>query len=152
MAKTQAHAVAGNKVNLFLVRALPPGWHVGGENPIKVSFDKKPLPDLVILRGEPDDYLDRRPEAADLGLVVELALSSLKFDTGAKLAAFAAAGIAAYWVINPRDLVVQVYSEPILAESRYANSATFARGESFPFTLGEVPIGPIAASDLLPAR
>jgi len=152
MAKTQAHAVAGNKATMALVRALPPGWFVGGENPVTVGPKRAPLPDLIVLRGAPDDYLDRRPGGADVGLVVELSLTSLKFDTGPKLAAYASAGIPAYWVLNLVDGVVHVHSDPIPVESRYASSATVRRGESFPFQLDGVPVGPIAASDLLPAR
>jgi Uma2 family endonuclease len=152
MAKTQAHAVSGNKVNLALLRVLPLGWFVGGENPITVGPKRAPLPDLVVLRGEPDDYIDNRPGAGDVGLVVELSLTSLKFDTGIKLAAYASAGIPAYWVVNLVDGVVIVYSDPILSESRYASVATVKRGESFAFVLGGTQIDPIAASDLLPAR
>ena len=152
MAKTQAHAVSGNKVNITLMRALPPGWFVGGENPVTVAERKAPLPDLIVLRGEPDDYIDRRPGAADVGLVVEISLTSLKFDTGAKLSAYASVGIPAYWVVNLLDGVVLVYSDPIPSEGRYASMATIKPGESFSFTLNGVEVGPIAASDLLPAR
>jgi len=152
LAKTQAHAVAGINVTMTLIRAVPPGWCFSHENPVTVSQDKAPLPDIVLLRGTGNDYLDRRPGTENVGLVVELSFSSLKFDTGRKLAAYAAAGIAAYWVINLRDLVVHVYSDPIPTENRFASSATFAPGESFPFQLGGVPVGPIAASDLLPVR
>jgi Uma2 family endonuclease len=150
MSKTQAHAVAGNKVNRFLVRALPDGWFVGGENPVAVSPTRAPLPDLIILRGEPDDYNARRPTANDVGLVVELSLSSLKSDTGAKLAAYAAAGIPVYWVANLVDGVLLVYSEPIPSESRYASKATFKPGDSFAIILDGVQVALVAASDLLP--
>ena len=152
MAKTQAHAVSGSKVQIVLNRALPSGWHIGGENPIKVSDDKAPLPDLVVLRGIPDDYLDRRPEGVDVGLVVEISLASLKVDTGAKLAGYASAGVPTYWVVNLVDRVVLVYSAPVPAEGHYASMATVKPGESFPFTLDGIAICPIAASDLLPIR
>jgi len=152
MAKTQWHSVSGIKVGMTLYRILTPGWCVSTEGPITVDQGKSPLPDLAILRGVGDDYLDHRPIAEEIGLVVELSLSSLKFDTGRKLAAHAAAGISAYWVVNLVDLVVHVYSDPIPAEARYASAATFAPGESFPFNLGGVAVGPIAASDLLPGR
>jgi Uma2 family endonuclease len=97
MAKTQAHAVAGINLTMTLARALPPGWCLSSENPITVDPAKAPLPDMVVLRGTGNDYLDRRPSVADVGLVVEVSMSSLKFDTGAKLAAYASASIPAYW-------------------------------------------------------
>lgn len=152
MAKTQAHAVSGNKVNISLMNALPRGWFVGGENPVTVAPDKAPLPDLIVLRGMPDDYLDRRPGAADVGLIVELSLSSLKVDTGPKLAAYASAGIPAYWVLNLKEGVIHVYSDPIPPEGRFASMATVGRDGSILLNLDGAPVGPIAASDLLPAR
>ncbi len=152
MAKTQAHVVSGNKVYITLVHALPQGWFVGGENPVTVAPDKAPLPDLIVLRGAPDDYIDRRPVAADVGLVIELSLSSLRIDTGPKLAAYASAGIPAYWVLNLKEGVIHVYSDPIPSEGRFASMATVGRDGSVALTLDGVPVGPIAASDLLPAR
>jgi Uma2 family endonuclease len=152
MSKTQAHAVTGDKVHRTLDRALPAGWYVGVENPITVSANKAPLPDLLVLRGEPDDYIEHRPGAADVGLVIELSFSSLKLDTGAKLASYASAGITAYWVINLVDRLIHVYSHPLPAEGRFASTATIKPGESVPFALDGVQIAMIAASDLLPVR
>ena len=152
MSKTQAHAVASMKVNNALTRILPPGWTLSGENPITVGPKRAPLPDLIVLKGAPDDYNDHRPGAADVGLVVELSLSSLKEDTGPKLAAYASAGISAYWVLNLVDGVVLVHTDPIPVEGRYASMAAVKRGESFPFALDGIQVGPIAASDLLPAK
>lgn len=152
MAKTQAHVVSGNKTQIVLSRVLPPAYFVGGENPITVGPARAPLPDLVVLRGIPDDYLDRRPVAADVGLVVELSLTSLKSDVGSKLGAYARAGIPAYWVVNLIDGVVLVHSNPVPPEGRYASVATVKPGESFPFLLDGVQVALIAASDLLPAR
>jgi Uma2 family endonuclease len=152
MGKTQAHAVAGDKVRRTLDRSLPPGWYVSTENPITVSEKRAPLPDLIVLRGEPDDYIDHRPGAADVGLVVELSVTSLKVDRGTKLAAYASAGIPAYWVINLIDRLVHVYSDPVPGEGRFALIATVKPGESFPFTLDGNQVGLIAALDLLPIR
>ncbi len=152
MAKTQAHAVASMKANITLIRALPPGWSLSGENPITVSENKAPLPDLIVLRGEPDDYIDRRPGAADVGLVVELSFTSLKVDTGSKLESYARAGVSAYWVLNLKDQVIHVYESPIPAEGRFDAVATVAPGGSFPFTLDGAQVALIAASDLLPIR
>jgi Uma2 family endonuclease len=150
MAKTQAHAVAGMKVNNLLTRMLPPGWTLSNENPITVSENRAPLPDLIVLRGSPDDYIDRRPGTADVGLVVELSLSSLRIDTGSKLAAYASAGVPTYWVVNLVAGVIFVFSDPIPSEGRFASVATVARGGSFPFNLDGAQVALIAASDLLP--
>ena len=150
VAKTQAHAAASIDVNMFLARALPRGWSISGENPLTVGPDKAPLPDLVVLRGIGKDYLKRRPEAADVGLVVEFSLTSLKIDTGSKLEAYARAGIVAYWVLNLKDNVIHAYESPIIGEGRYASMIDYVPGQSIPFTLDRVRVALIAVSDLLP--
>lgn len=150
MSKTQAHAVASINASMILVRTLPPGWCVSGENPFTVSQDKAPLPDLIVLRGKGNDYLKRRPGAADVGLVVEFSLTSLKFDKGSKLEAYARAGVVAYWVLNLKDNVIHVYTNPVPEEGRYASTTTVASGESIPFILDGVQVAMIAASDILP--
>ncbi len=149
MAKTQAHAIAGNKVNLTLVRVLPAGWFPGNENPIKLAEKRVPLPDLVVLRGDPDDY-GRPPEPGDIGLIVEFSLTSLKHDTKVKLAAYAQAGVPAYWVLNLVDNLVQVFERPVTAERRYESSQVFAVGQSVPLRLDGVLVAEIPAADLLP--
>ena len=151
MAKTQAHAVAGNLAYLTLARLLPAGWFPGGENPVTIGTSTVPLPDLVVLRGNPRDYLRRRPEPGDVGLIVEFSLSSLKFDTTTKLGDYAGANIPVYWVVNLAANVILVFETPIPAERRYEVARTYAVGQSIPFRLDEVPIAEIPAADLLPA-
>jgi Uma2 family endonuclease len=152
MAKTQAHAVASINAIMTLTRVLPPGWCLSGENPFTVSQNKAPLPDLIVLRGRGNDYIDRRTEAADVGLVIEFSLTRLKFDTGSKLESYARAGVSAYWVLNFKDNVIHIYESPITEEGRFASVVTVALGGSFPFTLDGAQVCLIAASDLLPVR
>ncbi len=152
MAKLQPHVVSGNKLNLALFLALPPGWFPGGENSITLGQDKVPLPDMVVFRGRPDDYNERRAGVADIGLVVELAWSSLKSDLGTRLAAYAEAGIPAYWVVNLVDGSIHVHATPVPAERRYASVVIHKPGESIPLILDGVEVARIAASEILPAR
>ena len=150
MSKTQAHAVASINAITTFARILPAGWCLSGENPFTVSQDKAPLPDMIVLRGKGNDYIRRRPEAADVGLVIEFSHSSLKIDTGSKLEAYARAGVVAYWVSNLKDNVIQVYEKPIPAEGRYDSTLIAGRDDSIPFTLDGTLVGHIAALDLLP--
>ncbi len=152
MAKKRPHFLSSAKVDFALQRLAPPGWFVGGEGPIKLNQVRVPLPDLVILRGVFDDYVDRDPSAADVGLVVELSDSSLRYDTTIKLAAYAEAGIPAYWVVNLIKNVIQTYETPISAERRYAEEAVYAVGQSVPLRSDGVIVAEIAALDLLPIR
>ncbi len=152
MAKTQAHAVTGINVTMTLVRALPPGWCLSGENPIALGEKSTPLPDFAVLRGAGGDYLARRPNPADTGLIIELSLSSPKYDMGVKLAKHAEASIPAYWVLDLSENVVQVFERPIPTERRYESSQVFAVGQSVPLRLDGVLVAEIPAKDLLPVR
>ena len=150
MSKNPPHVASSIMMVTALGRVLPPGWSISAENPITIGPDLAPLPEFALLRGRGLDYSRRRPAAEDVGLLVEISESSLKLDTGVKLAAYAKAGISAYWVVNLVAHQVQVYRDPILAEGRYATTESFAPGTMIPLVLDGVVIGPIAASDLLP--
>ena len=152
MAKTQPHAVSGGKAVLEIVRLLPKGWFPWSENPFTVSDDKAPLPDVTVLRGKPDDYRKRRPDVADAALVMEVAQTSLRIDTGKKLAAYARASIPNYWVVNLVGDLIQAYSGPIPAESRFETSAAYTRGQKIVLVLDETHSISIAVDDLLPAK
>ena len=152
MAKTQAHTVSGNKTNRVLTRTLRTGWFVGNENPVTINQQRVPLPDLVILRGEPDDYNGRRPSPADVGLIAEFSVTSLKSDTGFRLVGYAEANIPVYWVLNLIDNVVLVFERPVAVEGRYELAHTYSVGQSVPLRLDGVLVAEIPALDLLPVR
>ena len=104
---------------------------------------------MLILRGALETHRGRRPVAGDVVLLIEVADSSLKIDTGAKLAAYARAGIPVYWVINLRD-----WLDPRLCGARplggaYASASTVGPDGSIPLVLDGVPIALIPASKLL---
>ena len=131
---------------------MPPGWFASFDNSITLGPDRSPFPDVAVLRGKPDDYLHRRPDAADAGLLIEMTDEILGNDVGRKLVAYAEAGIPGYWVLDLDADAIRVHTNPIPSEGRYASVATVGLGESISFTLDGTTVGPIAASDLLPAR
>ncbi len=150
MVKTQAHAASGINVTMTLVPVLPPGWCLSGENPVALGPKSTPLPDFAVLRGRGGSYIIRRPSPGDVGLLVELSLTSLRADVGSKLAAYAAANIAVYWVLNLVENVILVFERPIPAERRYESAQSFAVGQAVPFRLDGVLIAEIPVVELLP--
>jgi Uma2 family endonuclease len=149
MAKNHPHSFSWARLNAALFPLLPAGWSLWAECTVAISQDKAPLPDMLIVRGALEDYRGRRPEAADIGLLVEVADSSLKIDTGTKLKAYAEAGIPIYWVVNVRDGVIHVHSDPIPPEGRYASVSTISPDGSIPLLLDGQPIALIPASSIL---
>jgi Uma2 family endonuclease len=71
-----------------------------------------PLPDLALLRPKADEYVAKNPGASDILLLVEVADSSLEFDTTVKLSMYAILGIREYWVADLAEDRLLVYSKP----------------------------------------
>jgi hypothetical protein len=114
MAKTMAHSAVQNAWNQALTRRIPPGLFVGNENPLRLDATHVPLPDLVVVRGNPLDYFDTRyPEGRDVALVIEVAVSSLPEDLGIRLLRYAAAlPLAIYVVADVSHRQVLVHATP----------------------------------------
>ncbi len=85
---------------------------VRGQEPIILSNNSEPEPDVVIARNRSDNYLSSHPEPADILLVIEVSDSTLKYDQRTKLSLYAEAGIANYWIFNLVDNQLEMHSEP----------------------------------------
>ncbi|MEG4458323.1 Uma2 family endonuclease [Microcoleus sp. N9_A1] len=85
---------------------------VRGQEPITLSDDSEPEPDVVITRNRSDNYLSSHPEPADILLVIEVSDSTLKYDRRTKLSIYAESGISDYWIFNLVDIQLEMHSEP----------------------------------------
>ncbi len=156
--KTLPHAVAFSKVVSALAQVLPPGWCLWPENPITVASDKVPLPDLtiILIRGEPDDdkRRGRRPEPSDVGLVIEIAGTSLRVDTGPTLEEYARAFLPVYWVLDLVGRRVLACRQPVVegGRGRYDSVESFGPDQSLPLLLDGREIIRIPVRDLLDAE
>jgi Uma2 family endonuclease len=73
------------------------------------GINTDPLPDLAVVPGTPRT-LTQVPTTALL--VIEVAESSLAFDTKDKASLYAAAGIQDYWVIDVENRQLHVFRDP----------------------------------------
>jgi len=105
------HATGIRLVQRVLTAAFGSGWDVRAQMPVALDEDSEPEPDVSVVPGEPRDYRDAHP--ARPALIVEVALSRLRFDRDHKGSLYARAGIADYWIVNIPDRRVEVYREPI---------------------------------------
>lgn len=152
MGKNPPHSAALKKLNTVLVRVLPDGWHVAPECPIRLSPLHVPEPDLTIVRGDPDDYPDRDPTPADVGLMIEVADSSVPKDLGRMRAAYAAGGVSNYWVLNLRTRQVETHADPTGGDDPgYRQIRSFGAEESVPLVLDGLPVAELPVSALLPS-
>lgn len=112
MPKNPPHRAATKLTRNALEEIVPSGWYVDAQEPITLE-DSEPEPDVVVVRGNTRDYLDRHPGSQDLALVVEIADSTLERDRTSKRRLYARAGIPVYWIVNLPEQKLEVYTEPI---------------------------------------
>jgi Uma2 family endonuclease len=151
MPRNPIHDGTISKCDVRLRTILPSGWLVRLQSAITTT-DSEPEPDLVLARGGPDDYMVRHPGAGDVGLVVEVADSSLSRDRDAKGPIYARAGIPTYWIINLVDRLVEVYTDPSgpVSLPSYRQRRDLRPGEQVSLSLPGSQSGTVAVSDLLP--
>jgi hypothetical protein len=151
MTKHQPHVVAARLTSDALRSAVPPGWHVAKEDPI-ATLDSVPEPDCTVLRGVTRDYLGRQPGPQDVGLVVEVADSSLRVDRTVMKAIYAEVAIPVYWIVNIPDRRLEVYTDPTGPGDSpdYRQRRDYGPDDNVPLVLDGREVGRIAVRDLLP--
>ena len=108
----ERHTIVLALVRAAIERAFGRGYWVREEKPVALDDLSAPEPDLVVVRGQPRDYLGRGHPSHPL-LTVEVAVTSLALDRVRKGALYARAGIEDYWVVNLKADVLEIYREPV---------------------------------------
>ncbi|TAG73737.1 MAG: Uma2 family endonuclease [Runella slithyformis] len=110
-AKGRLHSVCNTLLVEELIILLARRARVRVQEPIILSDDSEPEPDVVIARRS-DNYVSSHPLAADILLVIEVSDSTLKYDRRTKLSLYAESGISDYWIFNLVEPQLEMYSEP----------------------------------------
>jgi Uma2 family endonuclease len=111
---------------------------------VQLSFlgpSSVPIPDLAVVPR--DDHRAKHPDRAHL--IVEVSRTTLRKDRGVKARLYAECGVPEYWVMNVRDGLVEVHTEP--AGDHYARVQPYRRGDRI--RLVDFPDVEIAVDDLL---
>lgn len=87
--------------------------------PLDLGLDTEPQPDVAVVAGPKESYVQHPTTAL---LVVEVSDSTLAIDRGRKAALYARAGIADYWIVNLVDRQLEVLRLPIQDVSMSRNS------------------------------
>jgi Uma2 family endonuclease len=138
-------------INKRLARRLPPQWDLRIQSAVTTD-DSEPEPDVAIVRGDEQTYLQRHPGPADIGLIVEVAESSLEQDRKQKARLYARAGIPCYWLVNLVDRQVEVFTDPTgPCDAPQFSTTSVCRGEdSIPLNLDGQLVANFRAAELLP--
>jgi Uma2 family endonuclease len=131
-----------------LLPRLPPGWRLIIEAPVRIPDFDEPEPDLGIVRGTREEYADHHPEPADVGLLIEVADTTLDRDRGEIGRAYACGGVPVYWVVNLVDRQLEIYTEP--SPGGYLGRRVLGPTDQAWVTIGGMEIGPIPVAAILP--
>ncbi len=146
------HAYVVEQVYDDVLRSLAPsGWHVRMQQPVTLATSE-PQPDIAVVRGQRTDYLHKHPAPAEIGLLVEVADSTLALDR-AKAQLYARASIPQYWIINLGDRQVEAYSDPQTSArgvSQYGLHQVIKAVGEIAFILEGKTVGTIPVASLLP--
>lgn len=145
-----SHALVVKRLQKMAPRLNPFECHMYCQAPITLSPRHEPEPDGVIARGSAEDYGDRHPGPGDVLAVFEAAESSLAADRTVKLRIYADAGIPQYVLIDIPDRQVELYTEPVVREGRYARKTVLTSVQTLRLHLDADRTLEIAVAEVLP--
>jgi len=140
------HAAVTSGVSEALAEAIGQRAAIRVQMPFLAGRYSVPEPDVAVVPGRWQDYLDRYPTAAFL--VVEVADTSLLQDRITKAEIYAAADIPEYWLVNLRDERIEIFRLPDRGSRKYTVTSVAVRGERI--ALSALPDASVAVDDLLP--
>ena len=106
------HGAAVNAALATIVKTIGEKALIWVQTTVVLDTLVVPEPDIALLRPRDDSYASRHPGAADILLIVEVADSSLEYDTTVKLGLYAILGIPEYWIADLRNDRLLVFAEP----------------------------------------
>ncbi len=122
------HAAAVKRLNRLLSRLLGDSVLLSVQDPIRLSDNSEPQPDIAVLRFRDDYYANEHPTPADVLLIIEVADSTIYKDRNVKMPLYALAGIPEAWLVDLGNQTVEVFMQP--QSGNYADTQTYALGES----------------------
>ncbi len=133
------HISTLNRLVWLLTNTLGKRAILSVQNPVQLSNDSLPQPDLVVLHFQDSFYSERHIGPDDIMLIIEVADSSLRYDQRVKRKLYGAAGIAEYWIVNLPGRQIEVYREP--RPNGYRTVTHYAQGETLsPLAFADVSL------------
>jgi Uma2 family endonuclease len=123
-----AHTSTVKRLISLLTKKLGERIILGVQDPVQLSDDSLPQPDIAVLRPQDNFYGERQPGPDDIFLLIEVADTSLRYDRRVKSKLYGAAGIVDYWIVNLPGRQIEVYREP--RPNGYRTVTHYAPGET----------------------
>lgn len=103
-----------------------------------------PEPDIAVIRGDVDAYMECLPEPKDVMLCIEIAVTTLANDRR-KAQIYAEGGVEHYWLVNVEERRLEAHASP--RDGGYATVTSLADTETLtvPGTASQIGV-----ADFLP--
>ena len=126
------------------------GFHVREEKPMVLSDTTELEPDVAVVRGTLRQA-HRHPRPENIALLIEVSVSTVKFDQTRKAELYARAGIADYWLLNMPARQLEVRRDPGLLDNGKVGYRSIqiipADGQISPLAMPDVMV---SVADMLP--
>ena len=96
---------------------------------VRLNAFTEPQPDVVLLRRRDDFYESAHPGPDDILLLVEVAESSIRYDSTVKAALYARLGVVEYWLVDLNTDAITRYLDTV--DGTYRRVAVVPPGEPF---------------------
>jgi Uma2 family endonuclease len=106
------HAIVVENLTELLVTGFASRARVRCQNPVVLDDGSEPQPDFALVRRPWVGYPHTHPAPGDIFLLIEVADSSLDFDSTVKLELYARAGIPEVWIVDLTTDRVLVHRRP----------------------------------------
>ncbi len=141
------HRGSVNRLTHVLSAKFADRVYIQVQNPVVVSDDSEPEPDIALLSQKEAAWGERGAYPSDVVVLIEVAESSRATDLRVKLPLYAQTGIAEYWIVDLIDRVIRIHREP--TPEGYSITALARPGERI--ELSAFPNESLAVDDILPA-
>ena len=138
------------EVDNDLRRAAGGRAYIRLQAPVALPPSHEPEPDGAVVRGTRADYLRLHPRPDDILCAIEVSDSSLEYDRTVKLAAYAAAGVAVYLIVNIPDRILERYADPRPVSGAYDAVETIGPGGVLRLPIGDGQTMDVLADRLIP--
>ncbi len=112
------HAAVVNRLTRHFTLACRDAAIVNCQGPVSLDLFNEPEPDLTVLRPREDFYETAHAGPSDILLVVEVAESSIRYDSTVKAELYARLGLVEYWLVDVNAEVVTRFTEPVDGQYR----------------------------------
>lgn len=106
------HAATVDRLGDILKHVITKRVKIREEKAITLGTHSEPEPDITIAKYREDYYEEAHPTEKDIFVVIEVSLSTQKYDRETKIPLYASYNIPEAWIVDLKDKTIEVYEGP----------------------------------------